>query len=238
MDDSLLQRHYPGGAPIIIQVAFVHGYGEAIVELNKKVYFNEQPLLSPVIREAIQGVCLSSCENQYCVIMHSRGLITEGFTLDDIERLVTRQTLPKFVPDRAEWEHSLRRIATIFREPRPAAHLYKSLAEFHDGEVIEEIGGVIAFSLLHKFLLELYSEEIDIEQEPILFKTIDEPQALISFFMKIEGKDVPTLTLCSLCKDVKSGERWRPIETVLHDIPSDAAFSHGICEKCFERWLS
>ena len=238
MDDNLLEQYYPGGAPIIIQVAFKYGYGPAIIELNKKVYFNDQLSLPPLICEAIQGVCLSSCENQYCTIMHARGLITEGFSLDDVKRLVELQQLPEFVLDKAKWEHSLRRIAIIFRETQPAAHLYKTLTEFHSIEVIEEIGGVIALSLLYKFLLELYSDEINIEDEHILFQTVDCPTELITFFSRFRGKSVPTFTLCTLCKDVKSQKGWIPIEMALNTIPPEADFSHGVCNRCFDRWLS
>ncbi|MEM7157480.1 MAG: hypothetical protein AAF799_31850 [Myxococcota bacterium] len=237
--DPLLQRWYSGGAPIIIQVAFKYGYGPAIVELNQKVYFNENLSFSRALMEAVQCVCLSACENQYCAIMHARGLMTHGFSLEEVKNLAMHQTLPESFEDKSKWEHTLRRVATIFREAQSSAHLYKTLAEFHSPEVIEEIGGIIAFSLLHKFLLELYSDEIQIEDEPSLFATVDQPRELISFFMTEGDRErVPTLTLCTLCKDVKSSQGWVPIESALNDIPADATFSHGLCERCYDRWLS
>lgn len=238
MSSDLLNKYYPGGAPIIIQVAFKHGYGASILDLNKKVYFNQELSISPVILEAIQAVCLVSCENSYCVVMHARGLISQGFTLDDIQRLVRFQELPKWVERREIWEPSLRRIATIFREPEVASHLYKSLLEFHSVDEQEEIGGIVAFSLLHKFLLEFYKDEIRIDDEPILFKTIDCGEELIAFFRNQPNEGQAVYTICCMCKDLRGKDGWIPVESALAGIPADATFSHGLCKSCFTRLYS
>lgn len=229
---DLMRKYYPNGAPIIIQVAFKHGYGPAIIELNQKVYFNENLSFSPLILEAIQAVCLSSCENDYCTVMHTRGLISLGFELDDVRRLIEYQKLPDSTPDREIWERSLRRIATLFREPELAAYLYDRLREDHDESTVTEIGGVVAFALLHKFLLEFYCAEINIDQEPILFKTIDCGAELIAYFTKMRGKVYPVYTICCSCKDVKVKEGWVAVERVLPHCSADAAFSHGLCPSC------
>ncbi|HIG54181.1 MAG TPA: hypothetical protein EYG11_19170 [Candidatus Latescibacteria bacterium] len=50
--------------------------------------------MSPQIRETIQGLCLSSCENQYGSIMHARGMIEQGFDYEDMKQLVAFQRLP------------------------------------------------------------------------------------------------------------------------------------------------
>ena len=233
-----LDEFYPNGAPIIIQVAFRHGYGPAIVELNRKVYFNDRLSIAPPILEAIQGLCLSSCDNQYCAVMHARGMVAAGFDLEDVKRLVLYQDLPDWVADREKWQHSLRRVAAIFRTPQAAPQLYRSLSEFHPREVIEEIGGIVAFSLLHKFLLEIYSDEIDIKKEPILFRSVDCGAELISFFMQRRGRQLQTFSICSICKDVKSESGWLPVEHALADLPAGAHFSHGICPKCYDRWMA
>jgi len=233
-----IEEYYPGGAPIIIQVAFKHGYGPAIVELNKKVYFNDDLSISAPVMEAIQGLCLSSCDNQYCAIMHARGMITAGLTLEEVQRLIELQQLPDSIPNKEPWEHTLRRIAAIFRDPYAAPHLYRSLSEFQDDRTIEEIGGIVAFSLLHKFLLEMYDEEIKIDEEPILFETVDCGSELISFFSKQLDKTVPVYTICSICNDLKGEQGWVPIEKTLSDVPADAIFSHGVCEKCLDRWMA
>ena len=235
MQQELMSKYYPGGAPIIIQVAFKYGYGPAIVELNKKVYFNKNISCSPLIREAIQAVCLSNCENDYCTVMHTRGLSALGLTLDDVKALIEFQRLPTAVEGREIWEPSLRTITTIFREPQLAARLYSGLTKYHDERQLEDIGGIIAFSLLHKFLLEFYSDEIDITQEPILFKTIDCADELIAYFNKNSAKDLPLYSMCCICKDVRGKHGWIPIETALREIPAEATFSHGFCESCVER---
>lgn len=233
---ELLAKYYPGGAPLIIQVAFDNGYGPAIIELNKKVYFNDELSFSPAILEAIQCLCLSSCENKYCAIMHARGMITQGFTLEDVQQLVELQRLPEFVAEREKWESSLRRIATLFRQPKVAPFLSKSLEEFHTPEEIEDIAAVVAFSLLHKFLLEFYSEEMDIEREPILFATVDCGSELIQYYTAGVEAGQPLFTLCCMCKDVKGHHGWIPIEQAMEGLPQGTRFSHGICQRCVERW--
>ena len=230
-----MSKWYPSGAPKIIQVAFKYGYGTAIVDLNQRVYFDPEPRFSPAIREAIQGLCLSSCANQYCAIMHARGLVAEGFSLNAVKRLVEFQELPDFVEDKTTWEISLRRIAAIFREPGTAERLYASLKELHSDEVIHRIGATVAFSILHKFLLELYSDEIVIEDEPILFQTVDCGTELISYFTEYRQQQTAVYSLCFSCKDLKAADGWLPIERALASLPLEARFSHGVCPRCTER---
>jgi hypothetical protein len=55
--------------------------------LNQKVYFNNKLSFSPAICEAIQTLYLSRFENQYCAVVHARGLVCEGSALADVERL-------------------------------------------------------------------------------------------------------------------------------------------------------
>ncbi len=238
MNTDLLREYYPDGAPIIIQVAFKYGYGPAIIELNQKVYFNEDLSFPPLIREAIQGVCLSSCKNQYCAVMHARGLITEGFTIADVKQLVDLQRLPDWVPEKEKWEDSLRRIAVIFRESGVASLVYKSLHTINIADEINDIGGAIAFSLLHKFLLEFYDDEIDVNEEPILFQTVECGQELITYFSDAYEKNTPTFIICCICKDLKGEHDWLPIERMLSEIPSNAKFSHGICNRCLKQSYS
>jgi hypothetical protein len=160
-----------------------------------------------VIREAIQGLCLTSCANKYCAVMHARGLIAEGFSLAEVKRLVESQELPAKVPERGQWEVTLRRVRIIFREPQLAPKLYKTLLAHHSAQEVADIGAVIAFSLLHKFLLEMYSDEILIAEEPILFKTVDCGPELIQYFSHSEREQVPWVTLCCMCKDVKNKDQ-------------------------------
>ena len=216
--EDLLNHYFPDGAPIIVQVAFKYGYGPALMELNKKVYLNHDLSFSSQIVEAIQALCLSSCKNKYCAVMHSRGLISQGFTLEDAKRLVELQRLPSSVEDRERWEDSLRRVATLFREPQAAPYLRNSLTETNSASEIEDIGGIIAFSWLHKFLLEFYSDEIRIEQEPILFETISCGSELIHFFSQYGDSSRPTFILCCMCKDIKSTDEWLPIEASASDL--------------------
>jgi len=235
-DQELLDRHYPGGAPIIIKVGFRHGYGPALVELNRKVYFNDQLAFSREMMEAIQGIVLSHCENEYCLVMHMRGLIAAGFSLEEIEQLVAYHKLPDRVPDSLRWQVTLQRISTLCREPRLAVELYDSLRELHDEHVVDDIAGVVAFSLLHKFLLEAYSAEIVIEEEPILFATIDCGAELIKAMKRHGSRKVPMFTLCCVCKAIKGHSGWMPIERAIAEIPGDTVFSHGFCEECVQQY--
>jgi len=231
-----LAQYYPDGAPIIIQVAFKYGYGPSIIELNKKVYFNDSLSFSPVIREAIQGLWLSHCENQYCTVMHARGLITEGFTLEEVKNLVAFHRLPASVSERNIWEPSLARVYHLAREPLIAPTLYSSLTEYLSDEQLDDVSGVIAFSLLHKFLLERYSSEIRIEEEPILFQTVDCGQELINLLNDQERPAEYMHVICSLCKALKTTSSWMPIEVAINDLKPDCQFSHGLCESCATNW--
>ena len=231
-DQELLDRYYPSGAPIIIQVAFKYGYGPAIVELNKKVYFNEQLSFSPEIREALQGIVLSHCENKYCLVMHMRGLIAAGFTLNEVEALVTRFELPERLPNATKWSATLQRISALCAEPRVAPRLYASLADLHPRSVIDEIGGVVAFSLLHKVLLDLYPSQILIEDEPILFATIDCGEELIQSMTRRGDEEYPLVQLCCVCKAIEARSGWVPIEQALGELERETCFSHGFCPRC------
>ena len=97
----------------------------------------------------------------------------------------------------------------------------------------KEVEDIIAFSLLHKFLLEAFYKEIDIASERILFDTVDCGHELIETFTQ-GPKPRSVLTICCACKDVKTSEGWVPIEHVVSRIFDDHVFSHGLCPKCFD----
>lgn len=231
-----INDYYPDGAPKIVQVAFERGYGPAMMELNKWAYFHPAPSFSTVILEAIQAVCLSHCENKYCAIMHSRGLVVEGFTVSEIKDLIAFQRLPERIPDRLKWEPVLSRIYHLSRETQIAPRLYATLSETLTEQEVDDVGGVIAFSMLHKYLLERYAKDIRIQDEPILFNTIEYGFELIRFFESFEGREEAVYTLCCLCKAVKTDRVWMPIEHTLPHLPRHCHFSHGFCPACAEKW--
>lgn len=232
---DLMKKFFPNGAPKIIEVAFKHGYGEAIMDLNKKVYFNDELSFSPIILESIQALCLSSCENEYCAVMHTRGLITHGFSLDEVRHLIEHHRLPTWVEESQTWNPVLRKVSTLFTEPMLASALYVSMEEHLTPRQVADVGGVVAFSLLHKFLLEFYPDEIVIDDEPILFQTVDQGPELISYFRDRLGTMHPMYAICCLCKDVQTADSWTPIERALSKLPPGAVFSHGMCETCGAR---
>jgi hypothetical protein len=223
--------------PRIIEVAFKDGYGRAIVELNKSVYFNDKPTLSPIIREALQALYLCVCENQYCTVMHTRGLITLGFSLDDVKNLIENKSLPKSVPEHMRWESIIRVVPVIANEASVSSKLFDFIRGLCSPEEAREVEATIAFAALHRFLLEAYSDEIQIEEEPILVKTIDCADALIQFINQHAKRNSPIITICSLCKDIKTNEgEWIPIESVIEKLREVPKFSHGVCDSCIPRW--
>ena len=228
-----IEVYFPNGAPIIVQVAFARGYGPALMALNEKVYFNADLGLSPLILEAIQCACLSSCDNRYCAIMHARGMVTHGLSLEEVRHFAVSQELPERVPESPRWSAVLRRIHILFRTPEIAPNLYTSLRGMLQPGEQREMEDVIAFALLHKFLLEAFYKEIDIASERILFDTVDCGHELIETFTQ-GPRPRSVLTICCACKDLKTAEGWVPIEHVVARIFDDHVFSHGLCPKCFD----
>ena len=117
-----------------------------------------------------------------------------------------------------------------------AADLYAGLHELHEPHIVEDIEGVLAFALMHKFLLEAFSKEIVIQQEPILYSTIDCAAELISVLVEYSGAQRPLFTICCECKALKGRAGWLPFEQAIGDISSNALFSHGYCESCVEQF--
>ncbi|MCH9672589.1 MAG: hypothetical protein K0U93_14205 [Gammaproteobacteria bacterium] len=236
MDNAQLLSYYPNGLPIVVRVAIEKGYGGPFLDLKSKVMNIPNEVLSPQLIEAIQVLCLSACENQYCTVMHCRGLIALGYSMADVRTLVEFQRLPADTPHRDVWENSLRRIAAAFRGPQIASTLYYSLEEFHTAKEIEAIASAVAFSMFHKFLLEAYTREIDIEAESLLFTAIDCGRELIDYLERTSKQCTNIVALCTICKDIRLETEWIPIERALHSLPADAQFSHAVCDRCVGRW--
>lgn len=233
MIDTLaeLEAHLPGGVPTIWRVAIEKGYGAALGALNEKVYFNKNSSLSPLITEALQCACLSNCDNVYCAVMHARGMVTLGMTFEEVRHFAVSQELPARVEDSGRWSAVMRRVHNLFRSPGVTSKLYSSLRGLLTPAELVDVEAIIAFSLLHKFFLEAFQTDIDVSSEHILFETVQCGPELIEVFSS-RAPETPIMTICCMCKDVKSTEGWIPVERMVAKISDSHALSHGLCPKC------
>ena len=152
---------FPERRALIVQVAFARGYGPALMALNEKVYFNADLGLSPLILEAIQCACLSSCDNRYCAIMHARGMVTHGLSLEEVRHFAVSQELPERVPESPRWSAVLRRIHILFRTPEIAPNLSSLRGVLQPGEQREVEDVIASRCSMWAFRSRLY-KEIDI----------------------------------------------------------------------------
>ena len=84
-------------------------------------------------------------------------------------------------------------------------------------------------------MLEVYSDEILSDEEPILLETVDCGPELIEYFNNTDRAQAPWVTRCCICKDVKNKNEWVPAERAIISLPPDTQFSHGLCERCLRK---
>ena len=236
---ELLERYFPdGNLSILLRVAFDRGYGPTLMPLVEKIFLSGEFSLPPVITEAVQVLAHSTCQNKYCAVFHAAGLVALGFSLAEVQALVERQTLPDHFPERERWEPTLRRVTTQFHTPELSGALFAQLALHHQAKELEDLGALLAFCSLDRFVLEFHSTEIDVTQESMVFDRVGCARELVQYFTEERGNPVAIFMLCCRCKDVLTSAGWTPIEGALAEIPGDARFSHGYCSACVEVQLS
>ena len=236
---ELLDEHFPDGPPsVLLRVAFERGYGPTLMPLVERIFLSGTFGLPPVITEAVQVLAHSTCRNKYCAVFHACGLVRLGFDVDQVQALVERQALPASFADRERWEPTLRRVATLFATPELAGPMYAQLGERHAGQELEELGALLAFCSLDRFVLEFHSGEVDVREEPIVFEMVAEAPELITYFMREDDRQVAIYSICCRCKDVLTTDGWAPVEQALSAIPPDARFSHAYCPACVDRELA
>lgn len=242
MDDlsrEFLEKHFGEKEPsVLLRVAFEHGYGPSLIPLLERVFLDPEFSLPREVTEAVQVLAHSACQNKYCAVFHATALMSTGFSLEEVQALVERQILPERVEGRERWEPTLRRIVTLFHTPDVAQPLYSQLVRRHKGRERDDLGALLAFCSLDRFVLEFHSGEIDVKLEPIVFEMSPSAPDLIAYFTSEKDKKLPTVALCCMCKDVQTTDGWMPIEQALVHIPGESRFSHGYCPTCTERELA
>lgn len=233
--DKAIARLYPSGIPQIVDIAVRHGYGVPFLELKRLVAEESEQSIPVAVCEAIRAVCLSRCENEYCLVMHSVGLVLEGFSLAELKALVEFHQLPAFVPRREDWERTIKLISAAFENETLTGTLRHSLRELHDEKTIELLAHVSAFAHFHRFLMQCFGDEFDVRTEPRVLALGAEAESLLAFASTAKFAERPIVTICSMCKDVRTPQGWVPIERMIGEIPGQAQFSHGLCERCLDR---
>lgn len=178
------------------------------------------------------------CDNRYCAVFHAVNMVDLGLDPKEVKALIESQQLPSRYSDLKRWEKSLQLIAVQFHSPATANTLFSQLARFHEGQELADLGALIAFCNLDRFILEFFSEEIDLHAEPMIVERASYSDDLVLSFTEIRGEEKPIVTMCSVCKAIQTEDKWLPIEEAIPKIPGNALFSHGYCPPCVEQTLA
>ncbi len=224
---------------IILRVALEKGYGPTLLPLLKEIYMSDAFNIPNVVVEAIQVLAHAQCENQYCAVFHAVNLIDLGFSEQELLEFVNTQQLPERFGDLGGFRNSLRLIAAQFNSPALAKQLNSQLKKLHTDSEMADLGTLLAFCHLDRFILEFFSDEIDVDSEPMITERPSFTESIKVTLGKFQDIESPIVTLCSVCKSVKTEEQehWIPIETAIPQIPITALFSHGYCPTCLNQTL-
>ena len=235
---ALLERIYPDQNMSALQrAAFKHGYAKSLWSLIDRM---DRPDFSipMIITEAVQVLAHSICDNRYCAVFHSFNMIDLGYNEAEVLTILETQQLPERDQVLKRWETTLRLLAVHFQAPSTSNSLFAQLARHHNDQELEDLGVLIAYCNLDRFILEYFSDEIDLRSEPRIVKRASFTNDLLMSFTTFQGKKKPIVTLCSLCKSVQTEQGWIVIEEAIPKIPGNALFSHGYCPPCLQQTLA
>ena len=236
---ALLDQYFPDhNLSIILKVAFENGYAKTLIPLLDRIYFSQTFSIPTIVVEAAQVLAHAICDNRYCAVFHAVNMVDLGLDPKEVKALIERQQLPSRYSDLKRWEKSLQLIAVQFHSPATANTLFAQLAHFHEGQELADLGALIAFCNLDRFILEFFSEEIDLHAEPMIIERASYSDDLVLSFTEIRGEEKPIVTMCSVCKAIQTEDKWLPIEEAIPKIPGNALFSHGYCPPCLEQTLA
>ena len=236
---ALLDQYFPDhDLSIILKVAFENGYAKTLVPLLDRVYFNQTFSIPPIIVDAAQVLAHAICDNNYCAVFHSVNMVDLGFDPGEVKTLIQSQQLPSRYTDLKRWEETLQLIAVQFQSPSTANALFSKLAHLHKGQELSDLGALIAFCNLDRFILEFFSDEIDLHAEPMIVERAAYSDDLVLSFTQIHGEEKPIVGMCSVCKAIETKHAWLAIEEAIPKIPGNALFSHGYCPSCLESVLA
>ncbi|GAB4232363.1 MAG: hypothetical protein Tsb0034_05110 [Ekhidna sp.] len=230
----------PSMYPQILITSSRHGYGKIMGEFLTNVFVTNKHI-DPLIIDGLMTTALYNCENKYCYIIHSSSLLFRGMNHDHIRILVTDLTFPDHITDHEKWTQVCKLLFLSFRERNftiKNIEIMKSLLtenEFH------HLSAIIGFVNFLEFLITVYTKEINYREEPMFIGPEgllnEDVTKFIKYFDENCQSKIPVFILCSYCKDLKDKVTgtWFNIERIYSTIPSNAGFSHSICDKCYEK---
>ena len=202
---ALLDQYFPDhNLSIILKVAFENGYAKTLIPLLDRIYFSQTFSIPTIVVEAAQVLAHAICDNRYCAVFHAVNMVDLGLDPKEVKALIERQQLPSRYSDLKRWEKSLQLIAVQFHSPATANTLFSQLARFHEGQELADLGALIAFCNLDRFILEFFSEEIDLHAEPMIVERASYSDDLVLSFTEIRGEEKP-LSPCA-----RSARPFRP----------------------------
>lgn len=200
--------------PIVVTVAFKHGLGTALMELNRSVYLNEKNTIPVSVLESIQGLLMSRCENNYCQMMHTNSLVELGASFDEIKLLIEEARLPLSSQVDSKWQDVLILCFYQFRKKTPDSEIDEGLKSLLSENEYQDLRMLFCFIELHYFILNHFKDEVNIGLESILLGEPERVKKLKTYTSALDnGKTEEVYTLCSVCKDIKQDDNsWMPIE--------------------------
>ena len=234
-----------------LKVACQKGFLRQMSDHMNRVYCHTNEISDIRIIESLLSVALYHCNNNYCFIVHSSVLLEHGFRVSDVQELMDLFELPDDIPESYKWSSIVRLTYFSFKDRVLMPDNFRKIRRFLSEEENSDFSVIMAYANFLFFMLYTFYDEIQITnemllQDPQTGKFRKEVQDLVSYYetMKcIRGIDeaegrTPVFTICSYCKDLKDKEGgWHPIEQTLEILPANSAFSHGICNKCFDRTI-
>lgn len=237
-NQKMLETLFPDADySIIFRVALDNGYAPTLLPLLDKIYLSENFSIPDIVMEGIQVLAHAQCENQYCAVFHAVNLMEMGFSEGELIELVNTQAIPERYRELATWQGTLRLVATQFNSPSLAKQLNAQLKKIHTEQELSDLGILLAFCHLDRFVLEYFSDEIELTNEPMITERSSFTETIALKLAEFQGSKAPVVTICSVCKSIKTEDGWISIETAIPQIPVTAFFSHGLCPPCLDQSL-
>lgn len=208
----------------------------------RSVWMNPAPLPSAVLN-SLMAVLGLRCREDYCFVVHSMYLATEGAEPEAVEQLGRYFTVPAFVPDADRWSRVVG-LAWIADGKGPQADVARHALEL---EVTpDELGKIDDACRMAEMLIGYISRyDIRLEDENGLAMLPESVRALmpefIEFHMRLRESDPgerPVATTCASCLKVRAttDRNWYPRDAVTKVLPEDVLYSHGLCEPCADQY--
>lgn len=237
------KKLFNGDYTILVKTAVKHGYGAILGEHLKKAYLNEKGIKDGRIIEGILTSAMYHCENNYCCVIHSAWLLNMDIKFKHVTTMLESLDFPEHIEDHNRWSRVLKLVYFSFKDKNTSVKNLEIVRSMLSDEEYEHFTSIISLATFLEFLLTSFQSEIQVNKE---FLFIDKDNGKlnpdISLFIKFyydkkmedAKSQVPVFVMCIYCKDIKDNEgHWHKIEGMITSLPTDASFSHSICDSCF-----